>query len=48
MSTGITKACWSVFIHLHNIRKIRKNFSEDSLCTISMPLLLVDSAIVIA
>jgi len=34
ISAHITKTCRGVFFHLHNIRKIKKYLSEDSLCTI--------------
>lgn len=34
MSTHITKACSSAFFHLHNIRRIKKSLSVDSLRTI--------------
>ena len=34
MSTHITKACSTSFFHLHNIRRIRKFLSKDSLVTL--------------
>ena len=33
MSNHITKACVSAFFHLHNIRRIKKYLSRESLCT---------------
>ena len=34
MSNHITKTCGSAFFHLHNIRRIKKYLSRESLCTL--------------
>ena len=34
MSNHITKTCGSAFFHLHNIRRINKYLSRESLCTL--------------
>ena len=41
MSTRVTKICNAAFYHLHNIRRIEKYLSRDSLLTLTHALSLV-------